>query len=321
MYGGPEYIPTLDVNQATKAYTTAKGILVQPLREYRKRGIYQATTFRVRDDSGKSGSGGYFGVQWVNRKPDKILFSVWDRKQKVERFALPYHTNCKRNCNDCGKDKPKGTTTGTSCNFKFPNKLEENDELLFKIEREEVQSSTYEDKTYNGHVWKVSVRYSSGPNNETFMKDQFDLPKDGVFTLGRILFTEKELEIGSVSSGGIVRLGMFHEHLGCAPCGSFKFEAERSGPYIQEAIDNSDVPKIEAGFGSVGSIRRGATCQSFDIKSYEFAKLIFQTGPGYIPHWDVKNQTRTKMYWTEEGETFFRGCIYIFASFSTISLC
>ena len=52
-----------------------------------------------------------------------------------------------------------------------------------------------------------------------------------------------------------------------------------------------------------------------------FGKLIFETGPGYIPHWDVKNQKRTKMYWTEEGETFFRGGIYIFASFSTISLC
>ena len=32
-----------------------------------------------------------------------------------------------------------------------------------------------------------------------------------------------------------------NEHLGCAPCGSFKFEAERSGPYIQEAIDNNDL--------------------------------------------------------------------------------
>jgi hypothetical protein len=80
-------------------------------------------------------------------------------------------------------------------------------------------------------------------------------------------------------------------------------------------VDPSNVPKIEEGFAKVGSIKGGATCKAFDIKSNEFGKLIFQTGPGYTPHWDVENQPRTRMYGTENGETFVREGTYFLKSF------
>jgi hypothetical protein len=323
LFGAPNYKPTLKTNPVTKAYTTVKGISVSGLREYGKRGIYHATTFRAQDNISSregDGSGGYFGVQWINGKRDQLLFSVWDRKQNKDRFALPLHSNCKRNCNDCGGTiNGKKKSTGTQCKFQLPKRLEENDELKLTIEREEVQSVEYEGTThsgqqlenimYNGHVWKVSVEYVSGPNKETFMTDQFKLGEDDVFTLGRILFTENDLEVGQESSGGIVRFNMFHEPIGCTPCDAFNFEVERSGPYIQQAIDSSNIPKIEEGFTGIGynnHLQQLSSCKDFDIKSCEFGKIIFQTGPGYTPTRSKKRVEKEKLYWTEEGQKLAR---------------
>ena len=104
-----KYKPSLLVNPATQAYTTFKGVSVQGLRNYGNRGIFASTMVRTRQHNGEQGYGGYFGVQWLGtKKKDKMLFSIWDKKQegKVKR-AIPNHENCKLNCHDCGKKVEK----------------------------------------------------------------------------------------------------------------------------------------------------------------------------------------------------------------------
>jgi len=300
LYGHPVYIPTLKDNPAIKASTKTKGMLVEPLRKFGNRGIYAATQMHTKQVNGDEGCGGYFGVQWEGKdtKKDQMLFSIWDKEKHSEviSLALPNHENCYRNNND-------GAGTGTQCKYQFPHKLEEKDEIELQVEREPVESLIHNNREYKGHVWTVKARYASGPNKSNFMERQFNGLKDNdEFILGRILFTDDDLEIGETSPQGITDLDMFHEHIGCTICGSFSFEEERSGPYITEAIDNSNVPQIEEGNGSFGCPWKDydCTCLLFDIKSYEFGKFSFQGGSGSTPHWDAKNDA--KMYWTAGGQ-------------------
>ena len=107
------------------------------------------------------------------------------------------------------------------------------------------------------------------------------------------------------SPGGIVDFDMFHEHIGCTPCGSFAFEAERSGPYITQIAENSELPKLEEGSGSFGCPwnEYSCTCLLFDVKSYDFGNFSFLTGPGSTPHWDDLGK-KTKMYWSDGEDTY-----------------
>ena len=297
MYGTPKYNPDIKYNYVTEAYTTVKATVVEPLREHNKNGIYQATQIYTTQKNGRSGVSGYFGVQWKGPswEKDMVLFSIWDKTT----YALPNHPNCKRNCNDCSEDK----TTGTKCHFNLPQRLQEGDELMLKIEREPVESLVYNQRQYKGHVWQVKLSYVNGPNKDNFMFDQFGLDSDEDFVIGRILFAEDNLALGEESTGGINYLSNFHEHIGCTPCNSFAFEVDRFGPYVTKAIDNENLPELVEGYASANC--PDCTCHSFDVKSYKFGGFRFQTGPGYSPHWkDLQSESR--MYWTEKGEQHAR---------------
>ena len=298
LYGYPVYNPDLSSNPATQAYTLAKGMLVEPLREWGANGIYAATMMYTTQDNGEKGCSGYFGVQWLGKKveTDLLLFSIWDMKKdsKVVSYALPNHPICHRNVND-------GTGTGTQCKFKLSQNLQEKDELEFRIERESVETLEFEGNEYSGHVWTVKVRYASGPNKESFMTNQFGVNSDDDFVLGRILFTDDDLVVGKESKGAINRFSVFHEHISCTPCGSFAFEEERSGPYIIAAIDsNQNLPKLEEGSGQYSCEwnQWNCTCRLFDIKSFGFGKFSFQNGADSSPHWDDL-KSKTTMYWME----------------------
>ena len=305
IYGQFVYTPSLLANPATELYTYVKGVLVEPLRIHGRNGIYDATHFGTKQANGDVGCGGYFGVQWKGMheiQKDMLLFSIWDQKIKGTDdviYALPNHSNCKRNCNDCS-DKE---STGTQCRFDLPQHLQEEDELELRIEREAVESIPYKGMNRMGHVWMVKVRYANGPNKDHFMSNQFGLNEGDYYTVGRILFEDKDLDIGSVSTGGIRHFSIFHEHLGCTICDSFSFESEVSGPYITQAMDNENIPQLIEGSGKFAC--PDCTCKLFDVKSYEFGKLVFQTGPGFAPHWSDLTKT-TKMYWTENGEKYAR---------------
>ena len=146
VYGQFVFTSSLVDNPVTEAFTSAKGVLVEPLRKHGANGIYDATTFGTIQNNGDSGCGGYFGVQWKGNaiQKDMLLFSVWDTNVRGTNdviYALPNHPNCKRNCNDCYEEK----TTGTKCFFNLPQRLQEGDELELRIEREAVESIPYED--------------------------------------------------------------------------------------------------------------------------------------------------------------------------------
>ena len=293
-------------------------MLLDPLRQWGANGIYAATMMYTTQYNGDKGCSGYFGVQWLGKKVevDLILFSIWDvtKDSNVVSYALPDHSSCYRNNND-------GTGTGTQCKFKLSQNLHEMDELEFKVEREPVESMIYNGDEFKGHVWTVKVRYVSGPNMGTFMKTQFGLNEDEDFVLGRILFTDEDLDIGKVSSGGINRFSVFHEHISCTPCGSFAFEAERSGPYITGAINNDDLPQLDEGSGQYSCEwnQWNCTCRLFDIKSYGFGKFSFENGYGSSPHWDDL-KTRTTMYWTDGSEKHAQNGTYDYILFFTYSL-
>jgi hypothetical protein len=308
MYGQFVYTPSVSANPVTEMYTSVKGVLVEPLRTHGMNGIYDATRISTSQANGDAGCGGYFGVQWKGKaiQKDMLLFSIWDKKIPGTDdvfYALPNHLNCKRNCNDCSEKE----STGTKCYFDLPQHLKEGDKLELHIEREAVESIPYDGMDRKGHVWMVKVRYANGPNKEHFMENQFGLNESENFVLGRILFEDKDLDIGLVSSGGIKDFGIFHEHIGCTLCGSFSFESEVSGPYITQAIDNGSISQLIEGSGKYSC--SDCTCNLFDVKSYEFGKLLFQTGPGFAPHWSDLTKT-TKMYWTENGDKYSRDGMY-----------
>ena len=275
LYGFPKYSPTLRESPAIKAYTTVKGVLVNPLREYRNRGIFAATMMRTLLDNGNRGCGGYFGVQWLGKKKDQLLFSIWDRKSSdptPKSRALPLHPNCKRNSNDGPNEN------GCQCKVVLPEseKLKEGEELTLTVQREPVQTADYHDVTYKGHVWKVE-----------FTRE------DEVVTLGRILFTDPDLDIGDESNGGIYSTSFFHEHIGCTPCGSFGFAVERTGLYITETAGNKEVPQLVRMYGNMNCPWRSGncTCRSLDITSDGFGSVTFETGSeGLSPHWNVKEK-------------------------------
>jgi len=303
LYGMPKYKPDLKYNYVIEAYTTVKATVVEPLREHDMNGIYQATMMYTTQKNGRSGAWGYFGVQWkgASFQQDMLLFSIWDKTTgtTVSSYALPNHPNCKRNCNDCNEEM----TTGTKCYFNLPQRLQEGDELMLKVEREPVEILAYNERQYKGHVWKVKVSYVSGPNKDNFMADQFGLDADEDFVIGRILLSEDNLALGEESKGGIDGFNNFHEHIGCTPCNSFAFEVERFGPYVTKAVDNENLPELIE--GDAWANCPDCTCHSFDVKSYTFGSFKFQTGPGYSPHW--KNvQSKSRMYWTEKGEQHAR---------------
>ena len=312
LYGEPKYNPDLRNNFVKEAFTTVKATLIEPLREHDKNGIYEATMMYTTQKDGRPGASGYFGVQWkgLSFQKDMLLFSIWDKKsgQTVTSYALPNHLNCKRNCNDCAVHGQLEGTTGTKCYFNLPQKLQEGDELILKVEREPVETLEFDQGQYIGHVWTVKINYVSGPNKENFMVDQFNLDGEEDFVLGRILFSEDNLAVGEESTGGINRFSMFHEHLGCTPCNSFAFEADRFGPYVTKAIDNGNLPELvegDASFSCAWNSLGNCTCRSFDVKSYQFGGFTFQTGPGYLPHWeDVRSKSR--MYWTDGKEQHAR---------------
>ena len=79
LYGHPVYNPSLSHNPITQAYTTVKGMLVEPLRTHGHNGIFEATQMHTIQYNGEKGCGGYFGVQWIGKhsKHDQILFSIW----------------------------------------------------------------------------------------------------------------------------------------------------------------------------------------------------------------------------------------------------
>ena len=258
--------------------------------------------------NGRKGAGGYFGVQWkgASWNNDMLLFSIWDYPSfwqsgsNVKSYALPNHPNCKRNCNDCQVHGQVEGTTGTKCYFNLPQKLQEGDELMLKVEREPVENLEYDGRRYMGHVWKVKVSYISGPNKDNFMVDQFSLDDGEEFVLGRILLSDNDLALGEESEGGINGMSLFHEHIGCTPCNSFAFEVDRTGPFVTKAVDNNNLPTLvegDASFHCGWNTLGNCTCRSFDVKSYEFGGFNFQTGPGYSPHWNVRSSTR--MYWTD----------------------
>jgi len=274
LYGIPLYSPTLDSNPATSAYTTFKGVQLQSLRAYNNRGVYAATTLKTKQKDGTTGPGGYFGVQWIgkSKSKDQLIFSIWDKKQNgvVTSLALPMHGTCKRNCNDCREDD----STGTQCKVKLDEKLEEGEELTFRIEREAVQSTTYDDVTYTGHVWRVTVEPIQGE----------------VLTLGRILFSDDDLEIGEESSGGVKTMKMFQEQLGCTNCGAFSFEAQRKGPYITATAGNKPLPEIQklsASMSCDDTDKDKCTCRAFNAVSDEFGSVSFMMGESLTPSWDV----------------------------------
>ena len=154
----PTYNPDLNYNHATEAYTTVKATVVEPLREHNRNGIYQATQMHFTQKNGRPGVSGYFGVQWKGGlQKDMLLFSIWDKTSgsTVLSYALPNHPNCKRNCNDCSEDK----TTGTKCFFNLPQRLQEEDELMLKIEREPVERLEYNQRQYIGHRAKQRQFY------------------------------------------------------------------------------------------------------------------------------------------------------------------
>jgi hypothetical protein len=282
-------------------------MLVEPLRTHGSNGIYEATQIHTTQYNGEKGCGGYFGVQWEGKhsKPDQIIFSIWDKEKgnDVLSYALPNHSNCKRNCNDCSGALDE--TTGTQCKMHLPEKLQEKDELELQIEREAVERLPYDGLEHTGHVWTLKIRYASGPNKHSFMENQFGVNKDEEFILGRILFADDDLDIGIESSGGIIDFDMFHEHIGCTPCGSFAFETERSGPYITRSAENRELPKLEEGSGSFSCPwnEYSCTCLLFDVKSYDFGNFSFLTGPGSTPHWD-DIEKNTKMYWSDGEDTY-----------------
>ena len=75
LYGHPVYRPSLSNHPITQAYTTVKGMLVEPLRTHGSNGIYEAIQLHTIQYNGEKGCGGYFGVQWIGKhsKHDQIL--------------------------------------------------------------------------------------------------------------------------------------------------------------------------------------------------------------------------------------------------------
>jgi len=270
IYVGAKYQPNITQTQSTSLWTSYTGVQLAPLREFGKSGFYAATMMRTRSKNGQRGPGGYFGVQWKGKKRDMLLFSIWD-KGANGLFALPMHENCKRNCQDCRGKK----TTGTKCPYQLDYRLQEEEEIIMKVEREPVESTTYQGVTYKGHVWKVTAEPIKGK----------------VLTVGRILFTDKDLEIDEESSNGIDSgLNMFLEPLGCQTCGAFSYQVRRKGPYVTAAAGDSVVPKLIAAY--VGNYRsptsdKPMSCYLFDVVSEEFGSVKYIFGNKAVtPSWD-----------------------------------
>ena len=117
------------------------------------------------------------------------------------------------------------SSTGTKCFFELPYPLADGDDLILKVERQPVETTTHRNATYAGHVWNVLVGYRNGARQATFMRQQFGLDSQAkFFTLGRILLTDENLAVGDLSPGGITSFSNFNEHIGCTPCESFGFE-------------------------------------------------------------------------------------------------
>ena len=306
-----------ELYDVTEASTSIKATLVQPLRQHDQNGIYEATTFGTKQKNGDVGAAGYFGVQWKGStyNPDMLIFSVWDAKRNgaVTSRVMPMPTpseeargetdlQCKRNCNDCAVHGHFTTDgTGVKCFYNLPRNIEEGDELTLKIEREPVQSTT---GGFRGHVWRVSIEYTGGPNGN-FMREQF--PQDNPntpFVIGRILFDDGGLSNGGNSPQGIHRLSNFHEHIGCTPCGSFPFEAVRRGPFVlRTARGGGNLPRLaegEAEFSCKWAELGSCTCRKFDAQSFDFGEITFKTGGGnHVPHWNPRENSR--MFWMEGG--------------------
>ena len=253
-----------------------KGVSVEPLRIYGGHGIYAATMMHTTQSDGKHGCGGYFGVQWLGAKNDKLLFSIWDNKLatgEVNCRALPMHANCYRNGNDSHDEN------GSQCQIILPEQLKEGEELVLSVERGPVESTAYNQVTYHGHVWTIMF-----------------IQHEQVIPLGRMLFTDKDLVIGDESSGGITGMSFFHEHIGCTPCGSFAFEAQRKGPFITQTAGNTELPELQGMTGEFGcnwNTLGNCTCRALDIESEEFGSVNFLTGSeGLVPHWDVRETVK-----------------------------
>ena len=121
----------------------------------------------------------------------------------------------------------------------------------------------------------------------TFMKSQFNVAKNNDCILGRILMTDKDLNMNKSSQQGITSLMIFHEYIDCTPCGSISFEEERSWPTVVDSIDFTHTPQITKARGLLPCSWSdyNCTCISFDIKPFEVGKIIFQGGPSFTPHW------------------------------------
>lgn len=293
LYAHPHWNPKPKNFPITAAYTTFKGILVQPLRDYGNRAIYQSTMMSTETADGSKGPLGYFGVIWKGPHTEKyrdiLLFSAWDKKPKGNIISLALdmptteteiHGNCQRNCLDgCHHGELKIEGNGAQCKFTFPKDLEEGEEVKLTIEREAVQSKKYKGVLYKGHVWKLSAQFLGGEAARY---------SGTTFIVGRILFSDNNLDIGKSSSYGINGMSMFHEHIGCMECGAFSFIAQRTGPYITQTAGNGTLPKLVKMMVNAECKGKICTCFNFDIRSDEFGSVKFMTGgEGVSPHWPI----------------------------------
>ena len=184
---------------------------IHEINDYGKNGIYEAHSFGINE-----GPNGYYGTIITAEKSGTFLFSVWDSDLNK---AIPFHENCKRNCNDCALYKEisneQGNTTGVQCSIDFP--IKEGETYTMRMRRVGKNTSYFEEdkQTYSGNTWRVTAK-----NEETGEE----------ITIGEMLF-DKSLK-------GLQSFNYFHEHIGCTHCSAFRTKVTRGFPEILEPKDS-----------------------------------------------------------------------------------
>lgn len=90
---------------------------------------------------------------------------------------------------------------------------------------------------------------------------------------------------GNSEKNGIVKLWQSHEHIGCVPCDLFYESTIVSGPFIQHPVGVHVVRSAKASPPSLTA----ESCELFRISSLGGLHVMFETGPGMWPPFEVND--------------------------------
>jgi hypothetical protein len=249
---------------------------VSRLSEYGKNGLFQAFRFfMAKPATGVKSFSGYTGPQ-ITATTRTHLFSIWDTyndpTNAERRLALPAADpgHCKRNCNDCGLHPGVYDTTGTQCKLDFQDGHSDAS-YFYRLRMSNPDASvSYNDVTYSGTEWEVTVTTERESSRETIV-------------VGRMLLQ------GDASTSGIEVYKSFHEHIGCTSCDAFYEQTIVTGPFI---LEPQGIHTVTA--GSVEPLDSKYLCRLHREVHLGGLKVSLETGPGVDP--GVDDTSLTKLF-------------------------